>query len=221
MDITLPAEWTAESLHDLFVSNGVARRLAARGPLFVATPPTPSRLFPGAPEHPTTECLEWVGCRSYEGYGYVRAAVLHGRANTSMPVHCLAYYLAVGPVPDEMDLGHWCENEPCARPDHVRPVTHVKNSRESAKRRWPDWLLAKAPPMRCPRAPGHGLMRATVQLYKDCRPSWAMACMPCGSAYKKGLREGIRLPTGRSSQRMNEEARRDVLAVLSGFMSDH
>lgn len=59
------------------------------------------------------DCLEWQGSRNEFGYGSVRVNKHLIRA------HRFAYQLAYGPIPDDIDVCHHCDNPPCCRPDHL------------------------------------------------------------------------------------------------------
>ena len=62
-------------------------------------------------------CWQWTGTISVKGYGRFR---LQGRMAAA---HRLAYHLAIGPVPQGLQLDHLCRNRGCVRPDHLEAVT--------------------------------------------------------------------------------------------------
>ena len=178
--------WTAGTLAQLLVSNGAARYIALRGPLFVPADPLPQAGRPGEPEHPETPCLVWTGRLSEKGYGLL---TVRGPAGSQVKrrVHGLTFEMSGGFVPAGMMLGHLCERNPCGRPDHVRPVTNQENAREGARRRFPDWLLAMAPLMACPRC--SAVMTASVDLRRSEGkvPMWLGNCPVCRSKRKARL----------------------------------
>lgn len=69
----------------------------------------------------TGECWWWIGSVNRGGYGQFW---LDNRMRTS---HRVAYELAVGPIPDGLQLDHLCRNTACVRPEHLEPVTSREN----------------------------------------------------------------------------------------------
>ena len=205
--------WTPESLHNLFIMHGVGTKIAAKRLLFRPIPATPTVARPGAPEHPTTDCLAWTGSVSDAGYGTVGARVIDGKVH---PVHVVSWVLVHGSVPDGTEIGHRCECRPCARPDHVRPVSDLDNVRESAVRRWPDALLATAPPVLCRIDPLHGWLSPTIQLRlnRASRYFWAYRCSLCDAAYRAAKSRGVRAPSGAQRRPMAPDARAIVQEIL-------
>lgn len=66
-------------------------------------------------------CILWTGPDNGVGYGRIR---FQGRLTYT---HRLSYELAVGPIPDGMEIDHLCRNPACLRPDHLEAVTHQEN----------------------------------------------------------------------------------------------
>lgn len=67
------------------------------------------------------ECLEWTGDKNPRGYGKMwdgRGKVLAYR---------WWYERTRGPVPEGMELDHWCRNPACVNPEHLRVCTHKEN----------------------------------------------------------------------------------------------
>ena len=66
-------------------------------------------------------CWTWQGAKDKNGYG----SVWH---NSQMwKVHRLMYQLAIGLIPDNLEIDHICFNPPCINPDHMRLVNHRTN----------------------------------------------------------------------------------------------
>lgn len=66
-------------------------------------------------------CWLWSGTITSRGYGqFVRG----GRRE---PAHRVAYEVAVGPIPDGMQLDHLCRERSCVNPTHLEPVTCREN----------------------------------------------------------------------------------------------
>lgn len=67
----------------------------------------------------TPGCWPWLGyLQPSAGYG------MHGRRLA----HRVAYELAVGPIPQGLELDHLCRNRGCVNPAHLEPVTHRTNA---------------------------------------------------------------------------------------------
>lgn len=71
-------------------------------------------------------CLVWNGPLNNDGYGMFYLGRLH------MLAHRFSYSHFVGPIPAGRVLDHICRNRPCARPDHLRPVTQRQNCLENS-----------------------------------------------------------------------------------------
>lgn len=83
--------------------------------------PAPERLFTRLELNPATGCWVWTGHVS-GGYGRIRVD------GTRLQVHRYAYELLIGPIPAGKVLDHIvCENQRCANPWHVTPVTNAEN----------------------------------------------------------------------------------------------
>lgn len=69
-------------------------------------------------------CWPWLGVpNARTGYGEVRLEGVRSGA------HRVAYELAVGPIPEGLQLDHLCRNRDCCNPDHLEPVTIGENLR--------------------------------------------------------------------------------------------
>lgn len=73
-------------------------------------------------EQPKDGCWTWRGCKSSQGYGYVR---INGKTNKA---HRIAYEIAYGRPPDNLLVCHHCDNPSCVRPDHLWLGTNKDNT---------------------------------------------------------------------------------------------
>jgi hypothetical protein len=75
------------------------------------------------------ECWLWTAGVNPYGYGafWVRG-VMRG-------AHRVSYEMAVGPIPDELQLDHICRVRRCVNPSHLEPVTQLENLRREASAR--------------------------------------------------------------------------------------
>ena len=88
----------------------------------------PDRLAAGLLRNPTTGCLEWQGAKDTSGYGMLR---VHGR---QWKTHRYAWVLANGPIPDDMQVLHHCDNPPCGDPTHLFIGTNLENMQDCARK---------------------------------------------------------------------------------------
>lgn len=70
----------------------------------------------------TSGCWEWVGWRSPEGYGKMKA---QGKMKFA---HRLMYEVERGEIPDGMVIDHLCRNRGCVNPNHLEAVTRGTNA---------------------------------------------------------------------------------------------
>lgn len=73
-------------------------------------------------------CWEWTASRQRQGYGQFK---LDGRNRMA---HRLAYELAVGPIPDGLQVNHHCDNPPCCNPMHLYVGTQSDNMQDRERR---------------------------------------------------------------------------------------
>lgn len=67
------------------------------------------------------DCWLWPGRRDRQGYGE------HSRGYT----HRTAYQLVYGPITNDQQVLHACDNPPCCNPLHLRRGTNRDNQREA------------------------------------------------------------------------------------------
>lgn len=68
-------------------------------------------------------CWVWVGGRNGLGYGELYVPGQKHRPRT----HRLAYNLAVGEIPEGLEIDHLCRVRACCNPEHLEAVTHAVN----------------------------------------------------------------------------------------------
>jgi hypothetical protein len=82
-------------------------------------------------------CWEWQGTRNKYGYGTLTYDHRTAKA------HRIAYTICVGPIPEGMQVLHYCDNPPCINPKHLFLGT-VKDNVHDALRKG----RMKKPPIR-------------------------------------------------------------------------
>jgi HNH endonuclease len=76
-------------------------------------------------------CVEWQGSTAVHGYGTFK---LRNPRRTVL-AHRFALELEVGPIPDEMRIGHTCFNRRCVRIDHLQLLSATEKVRRALARR--------------------------------------------------------------------------------------
>lgn len=79
-------------------------------------------------DHMETNCWEWTGFRTKDGYGRFR---LEGH---SIGAHRFSFEGEHGEVPADLCVLHHCDHPPCIRPDHLY-LGSKKNNAEDRERR--------------------------------------------------------------------------------------
>lgn len=76
------------------------------------------------------DCRLWTGSLTNRGYGKIMV-----KGKPSYSVHRLAYEIAKGPIPDNLEIDHLCNNKRCINPAHLETVTHAENIRRGFQHR--------------------------------------------------------------------------------------
>lgn len=70
------------------------------------------------------KCLPWSGGRGWNNYGHFW---LNGKTYLA---HRVAYFMANGEFPDELEVLHECDNPPCVNPAHLFLGTSKDNTQD-------------------------------------------------------------------------------------------
>lgn len=72
----------------------------------------------------TDSCWIWCGYRTKRGYGRYNGVLAHR----------IAWILEHGPLPEEIDVLHSCDNPRCVNPAHLFPGTVVDNVQDMCQK---------------------------------------------------------------------------------------
>jgi hypothetical protein len=108
------------------------------------------------------DCIEWQGALSSEGYGTLVCNKQHVYA------HRLAWWLRVGPIPQDLVVDHLCHNRKCLNIQHLAIVTVEENSR-----RYPRALSTHC-------GQGHPLSGENLRVHLDSKRRPHRHCRECG-----------------------------------------
>ena len=71
-------------------------------------------------------CWQWTASKNEHGYGHF------WNGSRVAPAHRWSLEFHVGPVPEGLELDHFCRNRSCVNPEHLEPVTRAENNRRAA-----------------------------------------------------------------------------------------
>jgi len=75
-------------------------------------------------------CWRWTHKVRSDGYGLIAA----GGNHRTQAVHRFAYELAIGPIPEGLEIDHLCNVRNCCNPLHLEAVTRAENRRRQSER---------------------------------------------------------------------------------------
>ncbi|OAN35080.1 hypothetical protein A4X17_11400 [Plantibacter sp. H53] len=78
-------------------------------------------------------CWEWQGLVDKNGYGRAYDASMPAGRRIDW-AHRVSYRLRIGPIPENHELDHTCENTVCMNPAHLDPVTRPEHVRRTIER---------------------------------------------------------------------------------------
>lgn len=71
------------------------------------------------------DCLIYPGKPTAKGYGQLEVGPRSARK--AYLAHRVAYQIAYGPIPSEIQIDHKCRNRKCVNPEHLRLATGHRN----------------------------------------------------------------------------------------------
>lgn len=142
---------------------------------------------------PSGSCWLWTASTTGTGRWQYGTMVTGSRTDGSRrfrKAHHLAYELAIGPIPEGMDVHHLCGNTLCVRPSHLEIVsrrTHIVHRHDGI-------MAQNARKTHCPR--GHPLSgdNLVIETKKDRERGIGRRCRICRRAFIAHRRSGKPFP---------------------------
>ena len=75
------------------------------------------------------ECWEWTASTNSKGYGRLSS----GRG-VYLKAHRTAFVLSCGPIPEDLNVLHTCDNPPCCNPKHLFLGTFKDNTHDMIRK---------------------------------------------------------------------------------------
>ena len=109
-------------------------------------------------------CWLWKGAKDCEGYGFIKR-----KDGVQLRAHRMSYEFYQGPIPDNYQICHHCDNPSCVNPNHLFAGTNSDNMRDCIRKN-------RKPPVRGTKNPMAKLTdNQVIDIRKDTRPSKAIA----------------------------------------------
>lgn len=86
------------------------------------------RFWPKVAVSSPDQCWLWTACRFWSGYGKF------GVDRKTAYAHRVAWVITHGPIPEDADVLHTCDNPPCCNPAHLFLGTHSDNMRDRERK---------------------------------------------------------------------------------------
>lgn len=129
-----------------------------------------ARLWAKVERRGPDDCWNWTGGVTRPGsHGYGRIFISYAARPRSMVAHRLAWMLANGPVPPDMEVCHRCDNPRCCNPAHLFLGTHTDNMRDCSSKHRTFWQTRPAP-----RGDAHPNTKTPDVTVMCMRMEWAM-----------------------------------------------
>lgn len=79
-------------------------------------------------------CWHWTGSRNRDGYGKIFIGSHADNSRQWLTANRMMWIMVNGPIADDMEACHSCDNPPCVNPDHIFAAPHLVNMRDSIEK---------------------------------------------------------------------------------------